>query len=98
MPVGVLSMVPSEEMYRQVTEKVFGKYPSDASDAPEGMIVHSAGPAEQGWYVYDIWESKEAFQRFVDGKLGPAIREVSGEDAMSGPGPQFFEIESLVKP
>jgi len=37
------------------------------------MIVHIAGPSENGWYVYDIWESRDAFQRFMDNQLRAAF-------------------------
>ena len=59
-------------------------------------ILHTAGQSEQGWYVYDVWESKEHFQRFVENMLGPALQEV-GAGGGSRPEPQFFPIETLVK-
>ncbi|MEN3341980.1 MAG: hypothetical protein V7644_1384 [Actinomycetota bacterium] len=98
MPVGVLIMMPgaSQEMYEQVTEKMFGQAPFDPADAPEGMILHTAGPVPDGWYVYDVWESKEQFQRFAQERVGPAMQEISGGQ-MRGPDPQFFEIANLVK-
>jgi hypothetical protein len=86
------------ESYRQLTEKMFGSYPMRADQAPEGLIIHSAGESEQGWYVYDIWESKQHFQRFVDEKLGPALKGLSpGESGGSQPQPQFFPIDTLVR-
>jgi hypothetical protein len=41
--------------------------------SPEGLIVHTAGQGDQGWYVYDVWESREQFERFVAEQLAPAI-------------------------
>ncbi len=61
-----------------------------------GPVNPYRGQSEQGWYVYDIWESKEHFQRFVENKLGPALQEVSAGGS-SQPEPQFFPIETLVK-
>ena len=86
----------TEESYRQLTEKMFGTFPMRSDQAPDGLIIHSAGPTEQGWYVYDIWESKEHFQRFVDSQLGPAMQEV-GAGQGARPEPQFYEIGTLVK-
>ena len=102
MAIGVLQMAEmfTKEMYDQVTEKMFGHpSPMRSEESPEGLIVHSAGQGANGWYVYDIWESEAAFQRFMDEKLGPAVQEVIGgqeppPDAM----PQFFQIEVLVIP
>src|SRR5204863_522149 len=65
---------------------------------PEGLILHSAGPGEQGYYVYDIWESQEAFERFMEEKLGPALGEVMGGPPPEGGAPQYFPIEVLIIP
>ncbi len=86
------------ESYRQLTEAMFGAFPMPESEAPEGLILHTAGATDQGWYVYDVWESKDHFQRFVESKLGPAM-EASGAGGAKGtrPEPQFFPVETLVK-
>jgi hypothetical protein len=74
MAVGVLQAAPefTKQIYDGVTKKVFGHAsPIREDEAPEGLIAHSAGQGEQGYYVYDIWESREAFERFMEEKLGP---------------------------
>lgn len=86
----------TEDMYRQATEKMFGTYPMPEEDSPEGLLLHTAGQSAQGWYIYDVWESPEHFQRFVEGRLGPALQEVVGEGGPQ-PEPQFFPIATLVK-
>jgi len=69
-----------KEQYVQVNEgNVRGQSSPRQDQLPEGLIIHTAGPSEDGWYVYDVWESREAFERFMDGKLGPAIRQVFGD-------------------
>jgi hypothetical protein len=98
MAVGMLQMMQgaTKDQYQAVNQKLFGQPTVDTERLPQGLIMHSAGPAEGGWYVYDVWESKEDFQRFMEGDLGAAIKEVFG-DAPPPPGsePQFFEVESL---
>lgn len=47
-------------------------------EAPDGCLIHSAGQSEHGWYIYDIWESQEHFQRFVEEKLRPAMESLQG--------------------
>jgi hypothetical protein len=59
-------------------------------------MLHTAGQSDQGWYVYDVWESKDHFQRFAENKLGPAIKEL-GAGSDSQPQPQFFQVQTLVK-
>lgn len=99
MPIGVLQMTPggNQEMYEAVGEKIFGTRSSSFSpgEAPEGLIMHSAGPADDGWYVYDVWESQEHFDRFVQGRLMPALQEMG---APMGEPPQVYEIYNLVLP
>ena len=98
MAVGMLQMLRgvTKEQYEQVNAKIFGHTPPTPDEAPEGLIVHSAGPAEGGWYIYDIWESREAFQRFTDERVQPAVVEVMGDQPPPpGSEPQFYEIESL---
>ena len=101
MPVGVLTSAPefTKQIYDDVTEKMYGHAaPMREDEAPEGLIAHSAGQGEQGYYVYDIWESREAFERFMEEKLGPAIREVMGGPPPEGGGPQYFPIDVLIIP
>lgn len=41
----------------------------------QGQIFHAAGPIADGWCVVDVWESQEAFDRFLQAKLGQALQE-----------------------
>ena len=99
MAVGLLMAAPdyTKQQYDEVTVKMFGHTPMRADEAPEGLIMHSAGQGE-GYYVYDVWESREAFERFMEEKLGPAIAEVMGGPPPEGGGPQFFPVDVLVIP
>jgi hypothetical protein len=87
----------TEESYRQLTEKMFGSYPMREDQAPDGCLVHTAGQGDQGWYIYDIWESQEHFQRFVEEKLRPAMESTGATGGAPPPQPQFFPIATLVK-
>ena len=52
MAVGVLTAAPefTKQIYDEVTEKMFGHAsPMREDEAPEGLIVHSAGQGEQGY-------------------------------------------------
>jgi hypothetical protein len=40
---------------------------------PDGIISHTAGATHSGWFVVDVWESQEAFDRFFAERLGPAL-------------------------
>ncbi|HEY2310662.1 MAG TPA: hypothetical protein VGH46_06065 [Gaiellaceae bacterium] len=86
----------TEDSYRQLTEAMFGNFPMREDQAPDGALLHTAGQSEQGWYIYDVWESQEHFQRFVADKLGPAMESI-GAGGGARPEPQFFPIATLVK-
>ncbi|MDX3745540.1 hypothetical protein [Streptomyces sp. AK08-02] len=49
--------------------------------APDGGEVHLAWFDAQGLRVIDVWESEEAFQRFLVQRLAPAIEKAGIEGA-----------------
>ena len=85
----------TRDTYMQLTETMFGNAPMRAEQSPDGLIVHSAGQSDDGWYVYDIWESSDKFRRFGTDRIAPAVHAVTGKGLASQP--QFFEVESLVR-
>jgi hypothetical protein len=52
----------------------------------EGQTFHTAGPTDGGWMVVDVWNSRDDFDRFMQGRLGEAIQ------AAGVPEPQIREI------
>jgi heme-degrading monooxygenase HmoA len=52
----------------------------------EGQTFHAAGPTDDGFAVIDIWNSRDDFDRFMQGRLGEAIQ------AAGVPQPQIREI------
>ena len=68
-------------------------------DPPAGLILHSASPADGGMVIVDVWESQEAFDRFAEERLEPALREVMGGDPPEGATTvRTYEAHSVVKP
>lgn len=52
--------------------------------AQPGLLVHADGPADHGWRVVSIWESREDFQRFFDTLIKPNLPPGAPErDAVS---------------
>ena len=77
-----------EETVRRLTD---GKGLAAPSDWPvEGLLVHAAGQAEDGFRVVDVWESEEACQRFGE-ILAPILQEVGIDDA-----PQLYPSHTFV--
>lgn len=86
----------TEESYKQLTEQIFGDFPMREDQSPDGLILHTAGQSEQGWYIYDVWESQQHFERFVEEKLRPATESL-GLAGGAAPPPQFYPVSTLVK-
>ena len=97
MAVGVLITMPEleKEQYDRMNQEMFGRKRLEPADAPDGLLVHSAGPTPNGWYVYDIWKSREDFERFGDEQITPAAQKVVGKKELDRK-IQFFEIDALV--
>jgi hypothetical protein len=70
------------------------------SDPPTGLVFHWAGEVDGKWTVTDVWESRDAYDRFRDERLFPAIQEVSGMNPTEGPQPTIteFAVHNYVKP
>jgi hypothetical protein len=66
---------------------------------PEGLILHTASPTGSGMAIVDVWESQEAFDRFREERLAPAIGQVVGEQQGAAPPEvRVYEVHDLVKP
>ncbi len=64
----------------------------------EGFIFHSAGPIEEGWGVIDFWESREHFDRFVQQRLRPALRELGDQGFPGPPDVRELAVHNILKP
>jgi len=66
------------------------------NNPPEGMIVHTgAQVGDNKMRVIDVWESEQAFGKFAEERLGPAIAEAMGPDGPSVE-PKFTELRSVI--
>ena len=91
MPWGFIQELPvSREEYDRIDQAI--------PDEPEGLIVHTASEKDGRIRVVDIWESKDAYQRFERETLMPAIQGVV-EAPQGGPPPMDeFEIYNIRRP
>ncbi|MFF1479781.1 hypothetical protein ACFVYD_19865, partial [Streptomyces sp. NPDC058301] len=84
MPIIIVFDIPgaTRAQYEQVTAKMTGgPGVTKRSDWPvPGLISHAAGPSPTGWFVTDVWESREAFEKFGE-KLAPLMREAGMPEA-----------------
>lgn len=72
-------------------------------EAPEGLIVHTAGfDHDRGVFrVFDVWESREAGQRFMDDKLMPIIERMAAgrdeEDFRPPDAESWYELHDVMR-
>lgn len=57
---------------------------------PDGLILHLAGPTEEGFRIIAVWESKAAWQHFHAQRLEPLIAALGGP---ARPQPTFRELD-----
>jgi hypothetical protein len=78
-------------------EAVHGHMDVDANP-PQGLIFHMSGPVDGGWGVIDVWESRDAFDKFFAGRLGPAIGELGDQAFQTPPDIKEFPVHHFTKP
>ena len=70
----------TRESYEETVRRLTGKarLESPADWPVEGVLVHTAGEAEGGFRIVDVWESEEAVKRFGE-TLMPVMQELGIE-------------------
>ena len=70
------------EQYERITASL-------VEPAPIGLILHVAGPTDEGFRIINVWESEEAWQRFQTERVAPAIAALGGP---ARPEPSFRDL------
>jgi len=65
---------------------------------PPGLIFHAAGPIDGGWGIIDFWESREAFDSFLESGFGPAAQELGDRTFPGPPDIKEFAVHKITKP
>ena len=70
-------------------------HPDEGKSLPPGQIYHAAGPTDDGFLVIAIYDSKDEWEKFRDGTLGPTLASLDG--GLPGPPVETsFEIHNEV--
>jgi hypothetical protein len=77
------------EQYDQINEMI-GLLPGGPASP---QIFHWITKTDDGFRVVDVWESREAFEKFVLEKLRPIYHEVG---IANPPTIQFFEVHNYL--
>jgi hypothetical protein len=71
---------------------------------PDGLLVHTAGFDDDAgvFRIFDVWESQEQAQRFIDEQLMPVVNELmAGQPEGTAGAPQrerFYELHDVIRP
>jgi hypothetical protein len=63
------------EQYQAVNAELGIDMESGEGDWPAGLVFHAGGAKPGGWVVFEVWESQEDQQRFMEGRLGRALHD-----------------------
>jgi hypothetical protein len=63
------------EVYDAVNRKLGLDATRPTGNWPSGLLFHAGGAKPGGWVVFEVWESKEAQERFMSDRLGRALNE-----------------------
>ena len=97
--MAVVMMIENPGLNTDLYDAVNARMDVDANP-PEGLICHTAGLDNGVFRIVDVWDSKDAYDRFSKERLGPAIQEVSEGQAPQGGGPteKFYELHHVITP
>jgi hypothetical protein len=76
------------EQYDQIRQKM-GLTPNGPT--PPGALFHWVAASDDGMRVVDVWETREAYDRFAQEQIGPYSAEVGITEA---PESRFYEVHN----
>ena len=79
----------TKEQYEEVNRRAFGD-PKGPSEPPPGLIFHTSGDANGTWRIFDVWESAEAYQQFMEGTIMPATEGMDLPEIQ----PEVYELHN----
>ena len=62
-------------LYDTVNAKLGIDMETGTGDWPPGLLSHAAGPTDDGLVVIEVWESQDAQGKFMETRLGSALRD-----------------------
>ena len=78
------------DQYDQILQKMGLR---QGGEMPPGGISHFVTKTDDGMRVVDVWESKEAYERFAQEQIGPYSREVGIEEE---PEIRFYDVHNYL--
>jgi quinol monooxygenase YgiN len=96
MPVAVVQDWVDDETERSTTNyDAVSERLQAQPGPPAGLLVHTAGFTGNGFRIFEVWESREAFQRFLEDRLMPIVQEIAPDDDRQ-PDTTIYELHDFV--
>ncbi|HMI71278.1 MAG TPA: hypothetical protein VK510_14890 [Solirubrobacteraceae bacterium] len=96
MPVAVVQDWIEEETDRSTTNYDAVSERLQALGAPPaGMLVHTAGFTGNGFRIFEVWESREDFERFLNDVLMPIVQDIAPSDDRQ-PQTTVYELHNFI--
>ena len=81
MAIAVVQDWVEEETDRSTTNYDAVSERLQASDpSPQGLLVHTAGFTGNGFRIFEVWESRGDFERFMNDTLMPIVQDIAPDD------------------
>jgi hypothetical protein len=96
MAVAVVQDWVEEETDRSTTNYDAVSERLQAQDEPPaGLLVHTAGFTGHGFRIFEVWESREDYERFFNERLMPLIQDVASDDDRQ-PQQTIYELHNFM--
>jgi hypothetical protein len=96
MAVAVVQDWVEEETDRSTTNYDAVSERLQAQDEPPaGLLVHTAGFTGHGFRIFEVWESREDYERFFGERLMPLIQDVASDDDRQ-PQQTIYELHNFM--
>ena len=97
MPVAVVQDWIDDETDRSTTNYDAFHERLMQSGPVDGFLLHTAGFTGRGFRIFEVWDSREHFDRFVAETLMPLVAEIEAGDARP-PQLTVYELHNVVTP
>ena len=82
--------------YHAVNERLGIDVATGSGDWPQGLVTHVAGIGDGGdLVVAEVWESRDAQMRFMQGRLGTALADAAVPEPAAA---EWVDLEAHVTP
>lgn len=77
--------------YDAISEKLTAQ-----NEPIDGLLVHTAGFTGKGFRIFEVWDSQEQFDRFLEDRLMPLVMEQQGGSDPTPPTMTVYELHNVV--